>query len=44
MIAQSGRSAEELRTFLTKPHGSMPNLTLSREEIDDLIAYIATLR
>jgi mono/diheme cytochrome c family protein len=43
-IAQSGRSPDQLRTFLAQPHGSMPNLTLSRSEIDDLIAYIMTLR
>jgi len=44
MVAQSGKSAEQLRTFLMKPHGSMPNLTLSRGEIDDLIAYIGSIR
>jgi mono/diheme cytochrome c family protein len=42
-IAQA-RSAEELRTFLSQPHGAMPNLDLSRAEIDDLIAYIQSLR
>jgi cytochrome c len=34
----------ELRAFLTHPHGQMPDLALTRSEIDDLIAYIETLR
>ena len=43
-IARSGMTAEQLRAFLSHPHGAMPNLTLSRAEIDDLIGYIQTLR
>ena len=35
---------DQIRTFLTKPHGSMPDLSLSRAEIDDLIAYIGSLK
>ena len=42
-VAASGMSAEQLRGFLTHPHGEMPNLSLSRAEIDDLIAYIRSL-
>jgi mono/diheme cytochrome c family protein len=34
----------EIRAFLTHPHGAMPDLALSRAEIDDLIAYIGSLR
>lgn len=33
-----------LRTFLHDPHYPMPNLTLSRREIEDFIAYLRTLR
>ncbi len=33
-----------LRVFLQTPHASMPDLHLTRVEIDDLIAYIASLR
>lgn len=33
-----------LAAFLTTPHGSMPNLTLSRKEIQDVFAYILSLR
>jgi mono/diheme cytochrome c family protein len=43
-IAKSGRTASQLRVFLTKPHGSMPNLSLTRAEIGDLVAYIESLR
>ncbi len=35
---------EQMHTFLARPHGAMPDLALTRAEIDDLIAYIATLR
>ena len=43
-IARSGMTADQLRTFLSHPHGVMPDLALSRAEIDDLIGYIETLR
>jgi len=36
--------ADSLRAFLQTPHAGMPDLHLSREEIDDLIAYILGLR
>jgi mono/diheme cytochrome c family protein len=39
-IAESGKTPDQLRAFLTKPHGAMPDLALSRAEIDDVIAYI----
>lgn len=32
-----------LRAFLQTPHNRMPDLQLSRNEIDDLIAYILSL-
>jgi len=35
---------DEIRTWLTHPHGAMPDLALSRAEIADLVAYIETLR
>jgi hypothetical protein len=43
-VARSGMTADQLRTFLSHPHGATPNLTLSRAEIDDLIGFIETLR
>lgn len=33
-----------LRAFLSHPHKPMPDLSLTRAEIDDLIAYIETLK
>ena len=44
MIAHSGMTADQLRAFLSHPHGAMPDLSLTRAEIDDLIAYINTRR
>lgn len=31
------------RTFLTQPHGPMSEITLSREEIEAVLAYISSL-
>jgi mono/diheme cytochrome c family protein len=39
----SGLSSDQLRTFLIKPHSPMPDMSLSRSEMDDLIAYIKSL-
>lgn len=33
-----------LRSFLHDPHYPMPDLTLSRQEVEDFIAYLHTLR
>jgi hypothetical protein len=30
--------------LLSHPHGAMPNLTLTRAEVDDLIGCVETLR
>jgi cytochrome c len=43
-ISRSGMTADQLRAFLSHPHGAMPDLTLTRAEINDLIGYIETLR
>lgn len=37
-------SPDQLRTFLTRPHPPMPDLALTRAEIEDLVAYIETLK
>ena len=34
----------QLRSFLSHPHGAMPDLALTRAEIADLIAYIESLK
>lgn len=39
-----GMTADQMRAFLTRPHGAMPDLALTRTEIDDAIAYIESLR
>jgi mono/diheme cytochrome c family protein len=43
VIARSGMVPDQLRAFLSHPHGAMPDLALSRAEIDDLIGYIQSL-
>jgi hypothetical protein len=43
-VARGGSSPDELRAFLSHPHGAMPDLSLNRIEIDDLIAYMTSLR
>ncbi len=37
-------SALSLRVFLQKPHGQMPDLQITHQEANDLIAYILSLR
>lgn len=37
-------TAQALRDFLKAPHPPMPDLTLSRNEIADLVAYIESLK
>jgi cytochrome c len=43
-VAAGHLNPEQLRAFLTHPHGQMPDLSLTRSEIDDLIAYIESVR
>jgi mono/diheme cytochrome c family protein len=38
------QTPERLRAFLARPHGRMPDLNLSRQDRDDLIAYFLSLR
>ena len=37
-------TALSLRAFLQTPHPTMPNLILTREETDDVIAYLLALK
>jgi mono/diheme cytochrome c family protein len=37
-------TAMSLRAFLQTPHARMPDIQMSREQIDDVIAYILSLR
>ncbi len=43
-LAKNKPSDAELKTFLISPHPPMPNLSLSRKEIDDVVAYIRSLK
>ena len=38
------RTRQEIATFLADPHGQMPNIQLARQQIADIIAYMATLK
>jgi cytochrome c len=38
------RNDDQLRGFLSQPHKPMPELSLTRTEIDDLIAYFGKIR
>ena len=38
------RTEGALRAWLTRPHPPMPNMNLSRAEIDDIIAYLQSLK
>lgn len=38
------RSRQEIASFLADPHGQMPNIQLSRQQIADVIAFMATLK
>ena len=44
IAAMPSTTALSLRVFLQTPHGRMPDFALSRNETDDVIAYILSLR
>jgi len=39
-----GMTAMALRVALRTPHREMPNLVLKEDQVDDIIAYLATLK
>jgi cytochrome c len=39
----SGTDTAWLRAWLTSPHPAMPDMNLSRDEIDDIVAYLSSL-
>jgi mono/diheme cytochrome c family protein len=43
-LARKKQRPERLEAFLSAPHPKMPDMTLSRSEIADLVAYIGSLR
>jgi mono/diheme cytochrome c family protein len=44
IAARSPDEITALAGFLADPHPPMPNLSLTREEIRDLLAYISSLK
>lgn len=40
---QKGKDPQWIKTWLVAPHPPMPNLNLSRQEIDDITAYLTSL-
>ncbi len=42
-IARRKEGATKLKAFLMDPHPKMPDMDLSRSEIDDIVAYIGRL-
>ena len=40
----TGKSAEALAAFMQAPHPPMPDMSLTRREVGDLVAYIESLR
>lgn len=40
---QKGKDPQWIKSWLAAPHPPMPNLNLSRQEIDDVAAYLASL-
>lgn len=43
IAARDGEHPERLRGFLAAPHAPMKGFSLSREQIDDIVAYITSL-
>jgi mono/diheme cytochrome c family protein len=44
-IAKDPATTERsVRVFLVSPHPSMPNVSLTREQVDDIVAYILSLK
>jgi mono/diheme cytochrome c family protein len=44
VAGRSSTTEMSLRAFLMSPHGNMPNIMLTREQINEVTAYILSLR
>jgi mono/diheme cytochrome c family protein len=42
-VARMKLPAESLKAFLSDPHPRMPDMSLTRSEIDNIVAYIRSL-
>lgn len=40
----ASRTPQSIAAFLADPHGAMPNIQLSRQQIADVVAYMGTLK
>lgn len=43
LLAGGKRTSDEIRGWLADPHPPMPNLDLTRQEIEDIVAYLESL-
>ncbi len=44
IAAMPSTTSMSLRVFLQSPHGNMPDYRLTREQMDDVVAYILSLK
>lgn len=44
IAALPSTTSMSLRAYLRTPHANMPDYRLSREELDDIVAYLLTVR
>jgi mono/diheme cytochrome c family protein len=42
-VARKKLPSEQLKAFLVDPHPKMPDMNLTRSEIEDIVAYIRSL-
>jgi len=43
LLGDGQRTPDEIRGWLADPHPPMPNFDLSRQEIEDIVAYLQSL-
>ena len=43
LLGDGQRTADEIRGWLAAPHPPMPDFDLSRQEIEDIVAYLESL-
>lgn len=43
LLADGRRTGDEMRGWLADPHPPMPKLDLTRQEIEDIVAYLESL-
>lgn len=43
LLGDGRRTSDEIRGWLVDPHPPMPNFDLTRQEIEDIVAYLESL-